>query len=235
MNYASSNPLNKSVCYHCKNRSDRHAISVIKSDDATEKLAKAMQDVLDDIYRKALLKGYDLPREGRDGENHMNVMVGAMIAEIGSQKVRAVALSGLSEGVIGAMQGTLGKDVVMLHENVPLRDFRTIINESLAKDAGDIQISVQNMNNARAVVPMARPAFPVGTCSAQKLLHFVVKMSLMTKTKIRKINMAEIFWKADGKSEWSTGELVPSCNTCNYMLPMMLCNYEEGDTRVPYP
>jgi hypothetical protein len=89
--------------------------------------------------------------------------------------------------------------------------------------------------NPAIAVPIAAPNYPVGSCAAQKLVDHVVQFAIANNKKISKINMSEIFWKTNAtKSQWSSGTTVPSCNTCNYILPMMLCNYNADNEKVPY-
>lgn len=224
MNYANT-WKNGCTCYHCKQSIDGHAIPMIQSDDTTTALAKKMQQQLDSVVITAIAKGYILPKGA--------FMVGAAIATIGTAVIKVAALSGASAGDLLSYMpsNALGKDVVLIGNNVNLTSYVNILKESLTLQIKDVNNSV---NSKPPLV--IDSVYPVGTCAAQKLVDYIVKQSGPTNDKhINKINMAEIFWRAsaDFKSPWSTGDVVPSCNTCNYVLPMMLCNYKDGE-KLPY-
>ena len=234
MNYGNHNPQNNNNCYYCSNNIGKHAVNLITSDAATEKLARKLQNELDGVYKKALQKGYTLPQG--------TIMVGSIIAKLKDSTVKAVALSGGNAHAIMDIIGKskLGKDVDMVSDNVPLNAYKSIIGSKL-------RTQVTNVNNSRVpaagvigfagvggLAPIQQPNYPVGSCAAQKLIHHLVTKA--GSKKILSINMAEIFWKTNGvQSQWSTGQVVESCNTCRYIIPMMLCNYDDLGNPVPYP
>lgn len=229
MNYANANIHNGDRCCHCDEPISAHAINIIRSNDETLHLARALQDKLDAVCETALTKGYTLPQE--------MIMTGAIVATVGSTVIKAAALSGgNAQTILNIMQGNLGKDVELLGDNVDIASIKSILGVKLSGLANKVEQS-----RGRTFVPplpgiIPDPNYPVGSCAAQKLLHYVVQYALAHKQKISTINMTEIFWKTNGvKSKWSTGSEVPSCNTCQYILPMMLCNYDDMRDKCPYP
>ncbi|RKR83714.1 hypothetical protein BDD43_3928 [Mucilaginibacter gracilis] len=206
-------------CTHCGNNIDKHAIPFIQSDEATNALAVKLQQQLDTVLAKAIAKGYSLPQTA--------VMAGAAIATVGSKVIKVAALSGANAStILGFIQGkSLGTDVVLLGNNVPLSDYKTLLLEPLTTQ-------INTLNTGLAAIPA--PTYPIGACAGQKMIQYIVNQSNPKTGRITKINMAEIFWKTGGKSVWSTGQLVPSCNTCNRVLPMLLCNYNSDREQVPY-
>ncbi|MDY0907514.1 hypothetical protein [Pedobacter sp. CFBP9032] len=215
MNYVNKRDI---PCPHCNKNIDTHAIPIISSDTATEQLAKKLQEKLDGVYVTALSKGYVLPVGA--------TMVGAAIATIGSKVVKVAALSGANANLIlSFIQGGLGNDVKLVGDNVAPANFKTLLLDSLSTPIAAITTGM-------AAIP--DPKYPVGSCAGQKIIQYLVSQSNPTTARIKKINMAEIFWKSGGKSAWSTGQLVESCNTCNRVLPMLLCNYNNDGEKVPY-
>ena len=228
MNYANKNEFNDNKCSHCDNNIAKHAINIIRSDDATIALAKKMQALLDDIYRSGLVKRYVLPGITDDRPYKM-VMTGAIIATVvkgtNRRQIKAAALSGDQAYKLTNMikRRALGEDVAILSENVRIAVFQSILGLSISKMVGAVD-----------QLRMPDPAYPVGSCAAQKLVNYVIQ-SLNDGEIIEKIYMSEIYWKTGSKSDWSTNDPVPSCNTCNYILPMMLCNYDDEGNRIRYP
>ncbi len=206
-------------CTHCGNNIDNHVIPFIQADDATTNLAVKLQQQLDAVLTKAIENGYKLPLTA--------VMAGAAIATVGSKVIKVAALSGWNApGILALIQGKpLGADVVILGNNVLLTDFKDLLLEPLTSQ-------INGLNAGLAAIP--EPTYPIGSCAAQKMIQYIVSQSDPATARITKINMAEIFWKTGGKSNWSTGQVVPSCNTCNRVLPMLLCNYNNMGEKVPY-
>lgn len=221
-NYANANPNNNDKCIHCTEPIATHAVAIIRSDDATLKLAQKMQAKLDGIYVTAVSKGYQLPPGA--------IMVGAITATVGSTTVKAVAVSGgNAPTLLSYITNDFGSDVAVIGDNVPIASLRTLLGNN-------VRTIAQTVETTRMAGNIPAPHYPVGSCAAQKLLNHVVQYAITSKTRINpaKITMAEIFWKSGGKSQWSTGDVVESCNTCKYILPLMLCNYDELGNKVPY-
>jgi len=218
MNYANKNKNYNENCFHCNEPINSHAISLIQSSSESDALAISLQSKLDGVYKTALLKGYVLPQG--------QIMTGAIIATVGSAIVKAAALSGANaDTIFGVMKGGLGKGVNLVGDNVSLASYRSILDCNLTN-------LVRKIDKVGTVPP---PSYPVGSCAAQKLVNYLVQYSLSKKMKITNISMSEIFWKTNStKSNWSTGETVPSCNTCQYVLPMMLCNYDSMGNKQKY-
>lgn len=224
MNYANANRCNGDRCNHCENVIAKHKINIIRSDDETTALARQLQAQLDKSYVKALENGYPFPGIDNGSPNSV-IMTGAITATVGSRKIQAVALSGYNaERFISIMDKPFGKNVEVLGQNVDPSVFQSILGISISKEVNQLR---------RLQIPY--PAYPVGSCAGQKLLNYVVQYAIGQDQRIAKIRMAEIFWKTGGTSDWSTGDLVPSCNTCNYILPMILCNYDAMNDEFPYP
>jgi hypothetical protein len=209
MNYGNTCALSNKVlfnqCLQCKENIDKHTISVIQSDDETVELARKVQQNLDKVYQDAKDKGYT-PAD--------NTMVGAAIATIdGSRVVKVVALSGFNASwVLSLMPKNLGKDVVIVGDNV--LQFETVTGEAVRPNIADIP---RGFN------------FKLGTCAAQKVLMEIIRQGKPQqpggRLRISNLRMAEIFWKTnDTKSNWSSGDVVPSCDTCKRLVPMLLCD-----------
>ena len=231
MHYAYKNTSYQDRCYHDAGSHgiQNHSISMVTSNSWTEATARRLQDQLDSVYTKALQKGYAL---------NGPTMVGAVRATVGSSTVMAVALSGANaSAILSYIEGGLGADVAMIGNNVVPTVFTTILGIGLTAEIGCVAAALGGAAPPPAcgLAPIPAPHYPVGACAGQKLIQHVVSASTTKKAPIREISMAEIFWKSSGKSNWSTGELVPSCNTCEYVIPMLLCNFDASGDRVPYP
>lgn len=225
MNYGGTGSKN---CFHCGKSGSTHAIPHISSDDATIKLARGLQALLDGAYANGVSRGYVLPVG--------SVMVGAVIATVGSAVVKAVALSGANaNAMLNILKtGALGKDVAYVGDVVAPESCISLLKLPLRKKALLIQSAVSGTPLAGAPT-IAEPKYHVGSCAGPKLLNYVLqKTNPSAGKRISRIAMAEIFWKSGGKSKWSTGTVVESCQTCAHLLPMMLCNYNEDGEKVPY-
>jgi hypothetical protein len=207
MNYGNTTKLSNGVvfseCLKCCEVIDKHKIPLIQSDDATEKLARKVQQNLDGIYAEALTMGYEVGAP---------TMVGAAIATVGSKVVKVVALSGANAGtVLGRMPSNLGQDVVIVSDNVTT--FKTVTGASIQPNVAPIPGGFN---------------YPLGACAAQKVLMELIRQANPQgggSLKISNLHMAEIFWKTNGrKSDWSSGDVVPSCDTCKRVVPMILCD-----------
>ena len=209
MNYGNTCTLSNNVffnqCLQCNENIDKHTISVIQSDAETVKLALKVQENLDKVYQTALTNGYKLTE---------NTMVGAAIATIdGSRVVKVVALSGFDAStVLSLMPSNLGKDVVIVGDNVT--EFMTVTGEPVRPNLPNIP----NGSN-----------YTLGACAAQKVLMEIIRQGKPQqrggRLRISKLHMAEIFWKTNAtKSNWSSGEIVPSCDRCKRLVPMLLCD-----------
>jgi hypothetical protein len=207
MNYGNTTKLSNNVvfseCLKCCDAIDKHKIPLIQSDDATEKLARKVQQNLDAIYAEALTMGYEVGAP---------TMVGAAIATVGSTVVKVVALSGANASIVlGRMPSNLGQDVVIVGDNVTT--FKTVAGESIQPSVAPIPGGFN---------------YPLGACAAQKVLMEMIRKANPqggSSLKISNLRMAEIFWKTNGtKSNWSSGEVVPSCDTCKRVVPMLLCD-----------
>ena len=225
MNYGNSNRLNGNKCHHCKNSIGRHHLRVITSDQHTEQLARKLQAALNKVYENALKKGYALPTG--------SIMTGALTATIGDKTIQLATLSGSNAEKILNLIGkkVFGPEVEIVSANVPIDTYKTLLGRDLAKQAAEVEKS-------RVLIPGAippgttirggviHPAYPVGSCAGQKLLNNAIQKALSSGEKITSVHMAEVFWRANGsKTHWVAGDVVASCNTCAYLLPMMLCNF----------
>jgi hypothetical protein len=235
MNYGNSNYQNKNTCPHCGNDIGKHAIGVVRSDAATEKLALKLQHELERVLEKALAKGYRFPQ----GE----VVTGAVTAQVGDHTLKAVALSGANAPRLMSALGkkAFPKDIDLLAENVPLSDFRSLVGVDLSGLMLRIDQSrmllpgaVWSRSTPGLLKPILQPCYPVGTCCAQKLLHHIITKA--GDRPIRSINLAEVHWRTNGfEVPNKTGKVLPACHTCLYVLPAMLCNYDENRNKVTYP
>ena len=211
MNYGNTCTLSNNVlfnqCLQCNENIDKHTISVIQSDAETVKLALKVQENLDKVYQTALTNGYKLTE---------NTMVGAAIATIdGSRVVKVVALSGFDAStVLSLMPSNLGKDVVIVGGNVALGEFMTVTAEPVRPNLAPIANGFNYL---------------LGSCAAQKVLMEIIRQAKPQqrggRLRISNLRMAEIFWKTTGtKGNWSSGDVVPSCDTCKRLVPMLLCD-----------
>jgi hypothetical protein len=71
--------------------------------------------------------------------------------------------------------------------------------------------------------------YKLGSCAAPKLLVQIYNNAITAKTTINKIEMAELLWfdtTSGGRRnpDWSTGQIVMSCDTCKQVLPQILCS-----------
>ncbi|RKH21378.1 hypothetical protein D7X74_01475 [Corallococcus sp. CA047B] len=203
-NGAARSPYN-GKCPACDKSCDTHKpFPFVSSDDFTEKLAKKLQGLLDAARVRGLLKGFELSKGA--------CMVGAARATINSKVYTWVTISGGITDMLGQFDNTLGKDVqiVKTASALPLRNIK---------------------GTAVTGTPVAwnrNRDYPAGACAAQKLLMEVFNQAKGTPGKISKLTLAEILWSdpaGNGHNrDWSTGQLVESCDTCKQLIPMMLCS-----------
>src|SRR5262249_52271160 len=141
-------------------------------------------------------------------------MVGAATATIdGSRVVKVVALSGARAGdMLDLMPKNLAKEVIIVGDNVPVHEFKTVTGEAVRPNLADIPDGFN---------------YPPGACAAQKVLMEIIRQAKPqpgARLRISNVRMAEIFWKTNAtKSNWSSGEVVPSCDTRKRLVPMLLC------------
>jgi hypothetical protein len=206
MNYGNANDLIKN-CPLCARSIDKHQLSLIRSDDNTEKLAKKLQQALDGVVKGGALKGLPAPRG--------TCMVGAATAKIGSTVHTFATISGADTGILNLLNGnTLGGGV------------------TLVKDASALPLTTI-AGRPLTMAPIAQGRnrdYPVGSCAAQKLLMAIFRKQ-SAKAKASEIRMAEILWSDPGAGthnrDWSTGSVVCSCDTCKRVVPAMLCDHGE--------
>jgi hypothetical protein len=64
-----------------------------------------------------------------------------------------------------------------------------------------------------------------------KLLNKIFQDARDAKQEVKSIDMSEMFWRDFAAQQytraWSTGQIVPSCDTCKQILPQILCNIAE--------
>jgi hypothetical protein len=207
MNYGGNNDV-ITQCPSCQKSCDTHKpFPFISSDDFTADLAGKLQTALDDSVIRGLLKGFDKSRT--------SCMVGAARATINSGVYTYVTISG---GNLEPLQhiASLGKDVQVV------TDVSALPLQSIAGVRLNPNPAPNNRNRD----------YPVGSCAAQKLLMAIFRDADAHggRSKITKINLAEILWSDPSNSghnrDWSTGQLVCSCDTCKRVVPMMLCHQE---------
>ncbi|GAA6624244.1 hypothetical protein [Scytonema sp. NUACC26] len=210
MNYGGNNDVNNNTCPRCGKSCDTHRpFAFISSDQKTEELVRKLQGNLDEVITRALVKGFDKSRE--------TCMVGSAIATINSRVYQYVTISGAKTELLTQMKQNLGKDVRVITSasGLPLK---TIQGKTL-----EPQPIRQNRNRD----------YPLGSCAAQKLLMSVFNQAQSSggADKLTKLSMAELLWcdstTGEGHNrDWSTGEIVCSCDTCKQVIPMMLCSAE---------
>jgi hypothetical protein len=227
MNYGNGNHFNKRTCFHCSQPIADHGINCIQSDPITIRLAQALVEQLDAVYLNALLDHGHEPHFG-------SIMTGAVRARIGKKEWLAVSLSGKqAHRFLNLVRpGSLGKNVELVGSVVALDKMKSISGLSLSRQAHQLEQSrivlagdkaPANSHIQGGILP---PAYPIGTCTGQKLLDFVFKKARAQRQQISEIALAEVFWKDYGHaSHWKKGQVVPSCHACQYMLPIMLCDY----------
>jgi len=207
MRYGGTNDLMQ-TCTRCGESLDRHGIE-ITSDDRTEKLAKTFQGALDRAVSSGLVKGIAAARA--------SCMVGAAIAKIGSAEYKFVAISGAAVDILNHTgANALGRDVTLIRDG----------------DAFPLTtITGQPLTLAQPVKGTRNRDYPLGACAAQKLLMAIFRKQKQAKGKITSINMSEILWSDPSpvghNRDWSTGEVVCSCDTCKRVVPIMLCDHTE--------
>jgi len=208
MNYGNSNDIIQ-TCSRCGESLDRHGFSLIRSDDRTEKLARKLQGALDTVVKHGKLLGTDDART--------TCMVGAAVAKIGSAEHVFVTISGADIGILNHISGSvLGSGVTLIKERLAL---------PLTTIKGAPLVLVQP-------APWGRNRdYLLGACAAQKLLMAIFKKQKETGGKITSINLAEILWSEPSlgghNRDWSTGDMVCSCDTCKRVVPIMLCDQAD--------
>jgi hypothetical protein len=143
-------------------------------------------------------------------------MMGAAIATIGSTVKQYVTLSGPGPNLIARWMkyDKLPKGLVVVDANNVLRSGRLY--------------DITGKQFAPTRTPQNRGRdYPLGSCAAQKLLDQIFADARAARQPITSIQLSEMFWRdfaaENHNREWSTGQIVPSCDTCKQVLPQMLC------------
>lgn len=197
-------------CPVCNESCDKHIpFPFISSDEYTETLAKKLQDLLGDVIKDGHTRGFDPSRT--------SCMVGAARATINNGVSTYVTISGGNMDILNKIKDRLGKNVQIV-KTPSATPLRIIANK-------EISLVPKSWNRNRD--------YPVGSCAAQKLLMAVFTQAKRSGglDKISKLNMAEILWcdpSGNGHNrDWSTGQIVESCDTCKQILPAMLCHVSD--------
>jgi len=219
MQYGQTNNLLQR-CTLCGQSLDKHRIKIV-SDERTDRLARQVQAALDKVAVHARSKGFAQAKGDA-------TMVGAAIATIKNREYRFATVSGRDVEVLRHMdKHSVGADVELVKEvsydrNEPARSYIG----KLATIAGLPYVVTV------AISDMGGNVFPPGACCAPKLLMAIFRKHAAIGGEISQIRMSEMFWKntangTQGKSNWSSGEAVHSCDTCKRVVPVMLCDIAE--------
>lgn len=206
MNYGNSNDVIQN-CPQCDSSIDTHKISIIRSTDKTDALARKLQSSLTRLHLDSILRGIELERS--------STMVGAAIVNYTSSSQQYITVSGPG---------------VFLLRHINLNDFgkKVIIIDN---ENALVRSKTQNCRKEKLFTPDTSQGleYPVGSCAAQKLLARIFQ-DARSFDSIRSIEMSEIMWRASGgrvghaSRKWTAGDVVPSCKTCKQVIPQMLCN-----------
>jgi hypothetical protein len=117
---------------------------------------------------------------------------------------------------------------VKIHRNNELNDAVLKSKEHKLKISGDAEFRrTRNDNQTLPRVELGRN--PAGACAAQKLIDAIFAYAWKTGMLVTNIDMSEVFWnKSNAGGNYKTGDLAPSCTTCEKILPWMLCDLVES-------
>lgn len=222
--YGGGNNVIDSTCPRCEESVDRHRISVIRSGEKSRKLLfdnflpalgnYSKETLLDDNLREAYLRLAASPGGGVVATS----MIGVAVATIGTQEKQYATLSGPGARIVLPFikHGHLPKDLVVVG----------VVN---ALEEPDAMVDVRG----KTFVPTSTAQgnnmdYPIGSCAAQKILNRIFRDARDAGRNVETIDLSELFWRdyaAEKYSRaWSTGSIVPSCDTCKQVLPQMLCD-----------
>ena len=231
MNYGGSNDVINSRCLRCGKPPDTHKpFPFVSSGDLTASLLNNLSNALKDNVEGLYLRGYQ--------SAVTTSMMGAAVALIGTEKRQYLSLSGPGTDLLNHINRRfIGNDVVLVDAPNGL--------DNLIMGAGGVIAGGEFPNNPYArkrdssvskVFRVARPPlqnrnrdYPLGTCAAIKLLTRIYKDAVALGQDINSIELAELLWfdnTAGGQHnrDWSTGQIVMSCDTCKQVLPQILCS-----------
>lgn len=223
MNYGGTNDIidNKNrYCPRCGKSTDTHKpFPFVSSGTATAKLLAQLQQALDDSAMTAAVKAYQTLKT--------TTMIGSAVATIGSSVRQYVTFSGTGVDLFAHLDRKyFGKDVILItaqnalvNNKFPNNPAACKLDSSLPTTFTPVQPVAQNRNRD----------YPVGSCAAPKLLAQIYNDAFAAKAQIQTVELAEILWfdttSGGGHNrDWSTGQIVMSCDTCKQVLPQMLCS-----------
>lgn len=240
MNYGNANNIIGQTCPHCALSIDKHTISLIRSTNETDALARKVQGLLDQADQLYLQRGWSLPKN--------STMVGAARVKFASSASEYITVSGYASGLLSGIDyGKLGDgvQVVSISNAACIGDpqFRIVRNRGRITITpppsdtnppdGDL-LHIVGGRHAPIVKPELKYDYDLGDCAAQKLLAQIFFDARAMSQPIQTIEMSEILWRSsqvDSVSEksrqWRTGDIVPSCNLCMQVLPQMLCDKKQ--------
>lgn len=207
MNYGNSNDVIQE-CPKCTNNIDKHKLSLIRSSDKTDTLARKLQDNLTKINLQSALKGLSVDSTA--------TMVGAAIVNYQSSSQTYITVSGPGVVLLSHINiNEFGKKVIII------KDYNALVNKN----------KIRNCRKGITFVPDTSKGteYPVGSCAAQKLLSHIFE-DAKTFNSIKSIEMSEIMWRApkskvrEESRKWTVHTVVPSCKTCKQVVPQMLCD-----------
>ncbi|MGW4426290.1 hypothetical protein [Streptosporangium sp. NPDC004631] len=222
--YGGSNNVIDSTCPRCQGSLDKHGINVIRSGEKSRKLLfdnflptlnnYNKETLLDDNLREAYLR----LASGPGGGVIATSMMGVAVATIGTQEKQYATLSGPGARVVLPFikRGQLPTGLVIVGVVNALEDPDAMVD---VRGKTFVPTSTAQGNNMD---------YPIGSCAAQKILNQIFRDARDAGKKVEAIDLSELFWRdyaAEKYSRaWSTGSIVPSCDTCKQVLPQMLCD-----------
>ncbi|HZB29552.1 MAG TPA: hypothetical protein VE465_05245 [Streptosporangiaceae bacterium] len=222
--YGGSNDVIQQTCPRCGKSPDTHKpFPRINTGEDSERLLEQFRNSLDDLS-EATIKSNNLREAylklatGAGGTVYSTSMMGAAVATIGSKVMGYVALSGPGPAVFSKWikRNKMPKDTVIIEVT------NTLVSGKL------LDISLKQFTPIAPVAQGRGRDYPLGSCAAQKLLHRILADAVAANQKVTAIEFCEMFWQdfgAEGHNrDWSTGQIVQSCDTCKQVIPQMLCS-----------
>lgn len=223
--YGGSNDVIISTCPRCQESPDKHRIQWIAPGDGSTSLLDRFRRTLDAASRETLENdklrdAYLELATNASGNVYATSMMGTAVATIGTVVKSYATLSGPGPSIIlnWIKRDQLPKDL-------------EIIDAANALTRGKL-VDIQGKNFTPTHTPYGRSRdYPLGSCAAQKLVNQIFTDARTAKKEVKSIELSEMFWRDFAAErynrDWSTGTVVPSCDTCKQVLPQMLCTNTE--------
>ncbi len=223
--YGGSNDVIDQTCPRCQESPDKHRIKWIAPGADSTSLLERFQRTLDNVSKETLESGklrdayLDLATNPA-GNVYATSMMGTAVATIGSVVKLYATLSGPGPSIIlnWIKRDQLPKDLM-------------ILDATNAATRGKL-VDIRGKNFTPTHTPQGRNRdYPLGSCAAQKIVNQIFTDARAAGQEVKSIELSEMFWRdfaAERYSrDWSTGTIVPSCDTCKQVLPQMLCTNND--------